>query len=158
MLSNEAYASELRAAILALSSFAADLRDVATVSEHEADGYWRLTLVPDANTACPLDLFLRADRHADLAIGPEIYEDRPIGDLARYLPLVTAIIAGHVVTRRHVAQATGAIVAVETLIKLDGGIWRDHRVTDIGVRLPSVPVSLHDRRYLPYRPTCYRPV
>jgi hypothetical protein len=128
MLAHDVYQRAYDAATGDLEAWAATQLDVAIVDlEHGAD-FWRLRLAPHAVNACPVELILHRHQRADLTIGPETYEDRPIGDFAVYRKLLEAIAAGNVVIERWESAATGAVEKVETIVRLGGGgTWRDRR-------------------------------
>lgn len=146
MLAHDVYQRAYDAATSDLEAWAATQRDVATVDvEHGAD-FWRLRVVPHAVNACPVELIVHRRQRADLTIGPETYEDRPIGDFAVYRKLLDAIAAGHVVVERWESAATGVIEKVETIVRLgDGGTWRDRR--DVADVRDALKVSQHFVKY-----------
>ena len=119
--------------------------------EEEAGAtYWRLTVSPFADGACPFEVILHDRQTCDLAIGPESYEDRTSDEFDRLPAIAEAIAAGRVLTRTKRSALTGLMLAIETEIQLaNGETWKADRWLVPGINA-DVMVR-EDRWYLPYR-------
>lgn len=152
MLSDDVYRSQLSRTFADLVRETATLTDVAEVTHAQTGEYVRLSLLPYAHGACPVEVMLRADQFYDIAIGSEFYEDCRIEALGTFLPLIDAITHGHVVQRRYLSAVTDAELALETLVVLpDGQTWRKGHAFPGSPDPASERVVCEDRRFVPYR-------
>lgn len=153
MLSDDIYRTQLAATFAALKRLAQPLSDVAHIDLAETADFARLSLIPKAVGACPVEVMLRADQAFDIQIGTEFYEDCPIQQFSSFEPLIAAIMRGDVVQRRHVSTATGMERSVETIVHLpDGTHWRrGHLHAQAAAAIPDGATVFDDRRFLPYR-------
>jgi hypothetical protein len=151
MLADDTFRPKLQETIAALEEWAKQVGPYAQVHRSEDGTNWRIKLVPPVRTACPCELILRRDQQFDVAIGPETYEDLPIGSLGLFLPLLQAVVAGNVVTRRWVSSTTGLEYSVETVVNLpDGTTWRGERRNPLAPEPFELNLECHARYYVPY--------
>jgi hypothetical protein len=151
MLSDDVYRSKLAAVFAGLKQAAAALADVAHVEQTESADFARLSLIPGAAGACPVEIMLRADQLYDIQIGNEFYEDCAIERIDLFLPLISAVTRGDVIQRRHISAATGTELEIETIVPLPGGeAWRKSHVHPGAARSGAATV-FEDRRFVPYR-------
>jgi hypothetical protein len=153
MSSDDAFRYRLWAAVESLRYWAPTITDVARVDSSESAASWTMTIRPFVEHACPLDLTLKATQHFDLTIAGEAYDNRAIASLDHILPLIERITGGHVIQRRWVSTATGAVRKVETLVTLaDGSVWQDGReIEPMAGAIAQDATERHDRHFLPYR-------
>lgn len=154
MLSDDVYKARRRTTIAAIETWVAGLTSVAAVDVAADAAAWRVSVTPRVPEACAFELVLRDDQRYDLSIGAEIHEDLPVESLDLFLPLLQAVAAGNVMTRRFFTAATNMLVKVETIVSGQGGDaawpWRMTR------SLPSLTAAAgdelirHDRMYVPY--------
>jgi len=150
MLSDDVFRVKIDATIAALKAWAGAHADCARSEEEAAGTYWRLAVVPFASGACPFEVILHQRQTCDLAIGPEIYEDRTSDEFDRLPAMAEAIAAGHVLTRTKSSATTGLMLAVETELRLAGGdVWTADRWLVSGVRPRGM--LRDDHWYVPYR-------
>jgi hypothetical protein len=103
--------------------------------------------------ACPVELILhRTTQSYDLQVGGESWEGLRVNSLDDFVPLLEAIMAGHVVTRAFHAALSHALLRIETTIDAPNGpaLCLD-RTTPVGRRLPRADALIRDRHWLPYR-------
>lgn len=149
MYSDDVYRAQLRSTFADLRQALALLEGAAKVSVEFSDQGARLMMVPFAKGACPVELMVRADQHYDIAVGAQLYEDRPVERLELFKPLILAIVDGAVVERVYTSALTGRETGRETIVTMPfGSRWSDGR----GVRQgePAERVA-KVRQYLPYR-------
>ncbi len=152
MLSDDIYRSQLAETFETLKRAADPLRDVAHLDVAQTASFARLSLIPRAVGACPVEIMLRADQAYDIQIGSEFYEDCPIEGFAAFQPLIAAITRGDVVQRRHLSAATGAERSIETIVQLqDATTWRRGHVHAGASAIDDEATVCEDRRVLPYR-------
>lgn len=151
MLPDDVYRSRLEAAIAGLRYWLPTVSDVATVTEAEGSGFWKMSVTPKAANACPFELVLRADQRHDLVIAGETFEDLPTKSLDIFVPLVEAIAEGRVVRCHWKSGATGAETAVETIVTLsDGREWSSARMlTPLASDNPDGVIAAA-RHFVPY--------
>jgi hypothetical protein len=152
MLSDDVFRSKLGQTAAALKAWTGFVADVARPEVDEAPGTFRLALTPATPEACPVDVELREERRYDLAVGEEVYEDLPLDSLDDVLPLLEAVTAGRVFTRRLLSPATGALLGIESHILAEGRPpWIGRRLLD-GVAAGDLDDAIiEDRHYVPYR-------
>jgi hypothetical protein len=149
VLSDDVYRAKLTKTFHDLKRFAATLTGVAHVDLQETPDFVKLSALPLAAGACPVEMMLRADQLYDIAIGTEFYEDCPIDDLGLFELLLAAVVRGDVVQRHTVSVATETHHAIETIVHMVGrAAWRRGHV--LGVCPPTGDVIARDRRFLPY--------
>ena len=145
MIQDDVYRHTLQGTIEGLRYWVPSIADVAHISEDGGPDFWHLQVAPKSTGGCSFEMLLRHDQHYDLVLADQSYEFLPVPSLAIFMPLAEAIIEGRVVQRRWSSTQTGALRAVETLIKLgDGSIWREGSQPDEGC-------ESRDHHFLPYR-------
>ena len=149
MQPTDTFANAYEAAISDLEAWVATHRAVADIECERTPSYWHVRVTPIAANACPAELILHRSQRCDLSVGPETYEDQPIGDPARWRLVLDAIVAGDVIVRRWVTSATAAVAKIETVISLaDGTEWRGERTL---AALPDAATERRDQHVLPYQ-------
>ena len=153
MLSDDVYRAGLAASFAALKRAVEPWADVAMIDTAETADFARLSLIPHANGACPVEIMLRRDQFYDIALGSEFYEDCPVDTFDLFLPLIMAVTRGDVIQRRHLSAATGSERAIATIVTLpDGALWqRGHAHPAIANAIPDEATVFNDRSFLPYR-------
>ena len=153
MLSDDAYTSQLQSTIESLRYWIPSVADAVRVEEIEAEGFWKIYVNPKTPGACPFELIFRADRHFDMVIAGETYEDLELTSFDYFLPLVEAIAEGRIVQRRRVSQATGRTYDIETIVTMrDGRTWsRKLRVAGLPDQAEADGLELQDRHFIAYR-------
>jgi hypothetical protein len=149
MLADDIFRPKLQETIAALEEWAKQIGPFARVERSATN--WRIKVVPPVPNACPCELILRRDQQFDLVISEETYEDLPIRDLALFLPLLQAVVAGNVTTRRWISSATGLEYQVETVAPLpDGTSWRGERRNALAPDPSEINLECEARHYVPY--------
>lgn len=153
MLSDDAYTSQLQSTIESLRYWIPSVADAVRVEELEGAGFWKIFVNPKTPGGCSFELIFRADRHFDMVIAGETYEDLELNSFDYFLPLVEAIAEGRVIQRRRVSQVTGRTYEIETIVTMkDGRIWsRKQRVAGSPELSESEHLELKDRHFLAYR-------
>jgi hypothetical protein len=153
MLSDDAYTSQLQSTIESLRYWIPSVADAVRVEELETEGFWKIFVNPKTPGACPFELIFRADRHYDMVIAGETYEDLKLASFDFFLPLVEAISEGRVIQRRRVSQSTGRTYDIETIVTMkDGRQWsRKQRVPGLPDQSEADGLELRDRHFLAYR-------
>ena len=139
MLSDDVYRSQLAATFADLKRAAEPFADVALIDSAATPDFVRLSLVPNADGACAVEVMLRADQLYDISLANEFYEDCKIQDFAQFEPLILAITRGDVIQRRTFSAATDTERAIDTIITLPNGqIWRKgHIHNDVPTAISS---------------------
>ena len=151
MLSDDTFRAQIDAVIDGLHGWADANRHLARMEEVRTPRFWRLAMEPRKADACPFELILHADQRYDAAIGPEVYEDRPIERVDLFAPLLAAVVAGRVVTRTWRTAGTGAIHSVETIVRFEKGTLTGERVdTTVAACVALESCLASDRHWLPY--------
>jgi hypothetical protein len=151
MLADDIFRPRLQESIAALEEWAKQIGPYAQVERSEDGTNWRIRLVPPVCNACPCELILRRDQRFDISLGEETYEDVPIGSLDLFLPLLQAVVAGNVVTRRWVSSTTGLEYNVETIVMLpDGASWSADRRSPLAPQPLEINLECDARHYVPY--------
>jgi hypothetical protein len=149
MLADDIFRPKLEETIAALEEWAKQMGQFAQVERSETN--WRIKVLPPIPNACPCELILRRDQRFELAIGEETYEDHPVRNLDLFLPMLQAVVAGNVSTRRWISSATGLEYQVETVVSLpDGTSWRADRRNPLAPHPPEINLECEARQYLPY--------
>ena len=118
----------------------------------DVNGYWQFSAIPVSDTACPFEILIHPNDKVDFLIGAQAYEERTLEPLELVLSLVKAIAVGHVVTRTWRSTNTGAMIKIETIIRLDeNSTWCDSDVINHSFNTDAVPMLKFDRYYLPYQ-------
>jgi hypothetical protein len=153
MLSDDVYRAQLGSTFEVLKRRVERYRDVAEIDSLATPEFVRLSIVPHAVGACPLEVMLRADQLYDISIGAEFYEDCRVQQFAVFEPLIVAVARGDIVQRHYVSVATGAERAIETIVTLaDGQYWRKgHQHADVAGAIADDATLYSDRRFVPYR-------
>jgi hypothetical protein len=153
MQSDDQFRLALDAATARLDAWAERHGDCAEVSVERVGNFWRLSVMPHAANACPVELILHRDtQNFDLQLGLEAYERRAIGAFDLFEPLLDAVVAGHVVTRHTLSAAGGIPLLVETIIQPDDQIaWIAERQTSAGSKMTAADTVTRDRHWVPYR-------
>ena len=149
LLADDVFRPKLQETIAALEKWAKQIGQFAQVERSETN--WRIKLEPPVPNACPCELILRRDQRFDLVIGEETYEDHPVRNLGLFLPMLQAVVAGNVSTRRWISSATGLEYQVETVVPLpDGTSWRAERRNALAPDPPEINLECETRQYVPY--------
>jgi hypothetical protein len=153
MLSDDAIRSRLQATVESLRYWVPTIADVADTSEREGLDGWTLVISPRVAGACPVQVTLHPAQRFDLVIAGESYEGRTAASFDLILPLLEAITEGRIVQRHWISTATGAVRAIETIVRLaDGSVWRDGRTIEpVATIIPREATERHDRHFVPYR-------
>ena len=153
MLSDDVFRVKLRTTFAALERAVAPLETQAQLEIAQTPAYVRLSLIPHAIGACPVEIMLRADQFYDIAIASEFYEDCRIERLDLFEPLILAVADGNVIQRHHISAATGVQREIETIVTLPGGaLWqKGYEDARFANAIPDDHTILRDRRFLPYR-------
>lgn len=152
MLSDDAYTSQLQSTIESIRYWLPSVADAVRAEEVETEGYWKVFVTPKTPGACPFELIFRADRHFDIVVAGETFEDLELKSFDYFLPLVEAIASGHVIQRRRVSPATGCPYDIETIITLgDGRAWCQKRQYAQGQGLTEPDgLERQDKHFLAY--------
>lgn len=152
MLSDDVYRAELAKCFADLERATSALAGAAEIVTAKTPDFVRLSLLPHAAGACPVEIMLRADQYYDISVANEFYEDCRIERFDLFAPLIAAIARGDVIQRRHISAATGTERAIETIVTLSGGVvWRQGHVHTAVAAAIAEPATLRDdRRFLPY--------
>lgn len=115
--------------------------------------YWKLKVTPVTPGACPFELILRADKHYDVLIAGEVYEDRPLEDFGLFGEMAAAIAAANVERLLISSTLTGAPQAIATRISLaNGANWSGTRALVRGkAAAPAEDCVIGIHSFLPYR-------
>jgi hypothetical protein len=150
MLPDDAFRIRRDRTIAVLRQWGQSVGDCAKVAEVQENSHWWFVAIPRVARACRFELMIYNSQKHDLAIGAEVYEERPLEELDRLLSIAEAIAAGRASKRMKKSANTGALLAIETNVRLaDGQVWRaDRWLGGASVRGPTVH---EDRWYLPYR-------
>ena len=153
MHSDDVFRAQLQNTIASLRYWIPSIADAVRVEEIEDEGFWKISVIPKTQGACPFELIFRADRHFDMVIAGETFEDLELSSFDLFLPLVEAIADGRVIQRRRVSQATGALREIETIVLLKNGQdWRRLRTLGEATALvTSEDTERRDRHFLSYR-------
>lgn len=140
----------------ALQRWAGEHRDVADIDLDNGDGYWRLDVRPFALHACPFELVVHADGvHYDIAVDTCSYAGLRTRNIQLLPVLVSALVAGRVVTARWRSIHTGLLHSVETTISPEDAAcdtWRQtQHVEAVSQLLDSSDCERHAKHYVPYR-------
>ncbi len=150
MLAHDVYQQSFDAATRGLEAWAQQQRDVADIDIERGTDFWRLRVGPHAVNGCPVEIILHRHQRADLMIGPETFEDRAITDFSVYGKLLESIADGRVTIERWDSVATGAVAAVETIVRFgeaaDAAAWSDRR--DVSAAKETLKTVRH---FVPYR-------
>ena len=136
-----------------LAAWAERLGDAATVQTENLGQYWRLSLVPHAANACPVELILHRDTQSfDIQLGQEAFEGHRVEAFQLLEDILMSVVAGHVVTQQLCSPGSGSLLAVETRVSLaTGEAWSGLRLTDIGAQRPTHDAIIRARHWVPYR-------
>ncbi len=135
-----------------LDRWVGTLGDVAHVEREQTSSYWRVRIRPRHSNTCPAELMLSRGQTFDLDVGSEAIVAQPAHDLALFQPLLEAIAHGQVVNRIWSAQATGAELAREMIVRLpDGRAWSTRRLVSAGTAETDLGALATDRAYVAYR-------
>lgn len=138
--------SSVQATVAQLRYWLPTIADVAHVSETEAAGGWRFSLVPRTSGGCPVAVTVLESGQIDFTIAGETYEGRALEKLDQLLPLVERITEGAVIQRRWSSRMTGGHLGIETIVHMGPArVWRD------GLTAASADAESHDHHFLPYR-------
>jgi len=150
MLADDVFRTRRDRTVAALQQWQRSLADCAHIEEEHAATFWRLSVSPLTEWACPFEVILHDRQTCDLAIGPESYEGRTSAELDRLPAMAEAIAAGRVLTRTKSSALTGVVLAIETEIRMaDGDTWKADRWLVPGIRPRAMVIE--DHWYLPYR-------
>ncbi len=153
MLADDVYREQLSGAITALEQWVVETRDVAAIEVANTDAYWRMIVAPQAAGTCPFEVLFDPNQRFSLALGGEVYENRPV-DRFDFFPMLARAVRDGRVERIETRNAmTDALETIEMRVLLeDGWAWIGER--RIGPR-PSRRIEgqgiCRIERYLPYR-------
>ncbi len=153
MLADDVYREQLSGAITALEQWVVETRDVASIEVANTDSYWRMIVAPHAQRCCPIEILFDQNQRFSLALGTEIYENRPV-DRCDFFPMLARAVREGRVERIETRNAmTDALETIEMRVLLeDGWAWVGER--RIGARAPrkiETQGIARVERYLPYR-------
>lgn len=150
MLSDDTFRAYLERTTAALTAWRGFVADVALCLVSVEERNVRLDLVPTTRLACPVELVLYSKQRYDIAIAGEVYEDLVLTGREEFVPLLTAITEGRVVTRTELSAVSNRPVAVETIVTLSSGQhWRRRRQ----IAPAEAETICRDHHYLAYRRT-----
>lgn len=153
MLADDVYREQLSGAISALEQWVIETRDVASIEVANTEAYWRMIVAPHAVGTCPFEVLFDQNQRFSLALGGEVYENRPV-DRFDFFPMLARAARDGRVERIETRNAmTDALETIEMRVLLeDGWAWVGERRT--GPR-PSRRIEgqgiCRIERYLPYR-------
>jgi hypothetical protein len=153
MQSDDQFRRAFDAATVRMTAWADRHRDVATIDHERSQDFYRLSVTPLAQNACAVEVMLhRPTQTYDLQIAEDMWEGLPAPDLEMFVPLLDAIVSGHVVLRRHRAAGSGMLLKIETLVMSDTRAPLTFtRITDLGQALPMGDAIAQDQHAVPYR-------
>lgn len=153
MLSDDVYRSKFNSTVESLRYWVPSISDAARAEEASSPDYWKLSVTPHVEGACPFELLLSMSQMYDVMIAGEIYEDIPVTSLDLFVPLAEAISEGRVIQRRYVSPMTGTVREVETIVTLaDGKVWRKGHLNEaVAAAIAPGSAETIDRAFLPYR-------
>jgi hypothetical protein len=155
MQSDDQFRLAFEAATSRLATWAGRQQDAADVIVETVGAFWRLSLVPHAANACPVELILHRDTQSfDVQFGPEVYEGQPIEAFEAFEPLLDAAVAGHVITRNVSSGHGGLALMVQTVVQPDDRIaWIAERrmVAEAQSAVAMAAAVARDRHWVPYR-------
>jgi hypothetical protein len=154
MQSDDQFRLAFDAATVRLTAWADRQRDTADVVVETIGAFWRLSLVPHAVNACPVELILHRDTQSfDVQFGPETYEAQPIVTFDPFEPLLDAAVAGRVITRNVSSGGGGLMIMVQTVVQPEDRIpWIAERHLVAGAHFADPTASVaRDRHWVPYR-------
>jgi hypothetical protein len=148
MLPDDTFRAYLERTTAALTAWRGFVADVATCTVAVEGRNVRLDLAPKTKFACPVELVLYATQRYDIAIADEIYEDLVLNGKEEFVPLLTAITEGQVLTRTEFSALTSRPVGVETIVTMPAGrVWqRSRQIAPV-----EADTICRDHHYLPYR-------
>jgi hypothetical protein len=153
MQSDDVFRKAFEAASSRMTAWVEEQRDVAAVDYERSVDFCRVSLVPRAPNACPVELMLhRPTQTYDVQIGTETWEGQPAGHLERFIPMLDAIVSGRVIARTYLTVQSGTPVRVEVIVSpaaLDTMVYS--RVTPFGQRLKDAEVQAREHHWVPYR-------
>lgn len=153
MQSDDQFRRTFEAATARLSTWAEAQSDAATVQTETMGPSWRLSLVPTAANACPVELIVHRDAQSfDIQVGPEASEGHRIETFALLDDILAAVVDGRVVTQQLSSVEAGSLLAVDTRVILGDGVdWMCRRLTAIGSHRPTHKALVRERHWLAYR-------
>lgn len=148
MIPDDTFRAYLERTAAALKAWRGFVTDVATCSVTVEDRTIRVDLAPKTRQACPVELIVHPSQRYDIAVGSEVYEDQPMTGQEDFVPLLTAVTEGRVITRAELSALTERPISVETIITIQpGSEWRRlRRIADA-----EAQTIYCDHHYLPYR-------
>lgn len=152
MLSDDSFRKRLQHVIAALEVWAAEMEPWADIEHGFINGAWRISAVPQIETACPFEIIIRPDQKYDMRVDGEIYEDLPLDALTDIPQIVRSISNGRLLIRRWRGQATGLIYNVETVVDLPGANEGRFERPDPGApHMDDVELEAELEAFVPYR-------
>ena len=153
MLSDDVFRERLERLLVELEAWAETTRDASAIDIAASARYWRMSVHPFAEGACPFEIMIKADQTFSLKLQDEVYEDRPLDRFDFFVRLVEAIAAGRVERIETFNALTGLLLAIEMRVELSPG-WDWIGVRSVAPQkspalVEAVECSTH--RFLPYR-------
>lgn len=153
MHSDDVFRARLNEVITELEQWGHSQRDVATIESAAAAAFWEMAVTPNLRGACPFGVLFRPDQRFTLALGDEIYEDKPFDRFDFFIMLARAVAAGKVDMLETRSALTGTLEKIETRVELeDGWAWiGERRIGARTARKIDAAQEVRTRRFLPYR-------
>lgn len=150
MLADDLFRKQLAATTSQLAAWTDAYRGTGQFDIREGNGFWSLSARPQTPGTCAATLVLRSDQKFDLSLGGHHFEDRKIEDISLFPELFEAVGQGNVERITVTSALTGAPLAVETRVLLNGGrIWSERRGAAQAATADAVIEET--ARYLPYK-------
>ncbi len=153
MHADDVFRARLNEVITELEQWGHAQRDVATIESAAAAAFWEMAVTPNLKGACPFGVLFRPDQRFTLALGDEIYEDKPFDRFDFFIMLARAVAAGKIDMLETRSALTGTLEKIETRVELeDGWAWiGERRIGGRAVRKTDAAQEVRTRRFLPYR-------
>ena len=153
MQSDDQFRLAFDTATTRLAAWAEQQRDAAAVQTETMGPSWRLSLVPTAVNACPVEVILHRETQSfDIQLGPETSEGHRIETFDLLHDILAAAVDGRIVTQQLSSVVAGSMLAVETRVRLNSGSsWSSRRLTNIGAQRPTHDALVRERHWLAYR-------
>jgi hypothetical protein len=150
MLPDDVFRDRLEQTLVELEAWAKAASDSAEIDIGASRQYWRMSAIPHARGACPLELMIKSDQTFSLKLAGEVYEDRPADKFDFFLKLSHAIAAGRVERIETLNALTVVLLVIAMRVEL-APQWEW-----IGERRLAIPAAdgaeeRRTHRFLPYR-------
>jgi hypothetical protein len=135
-----------------LDAWLPSLADDAVIDRERMPMYWRARLIPHQANACPVEVMLSRSQVFDIEAGTESAEGQPLQDFGLFLPLLQAVVDGHVIQRTWLSQATGSELNREWIVEIaPGQTWSMRRHVRAGTAATELSAVATDHAFVPYR-------